>query len=143
MTNAEAIENLKLRRGCAEYVDCIYVDSEDIEAIDMAISALEKQEGKKAVWIEEVYERHDWQRYKNGAIDDFAMEIGYHNGPVCKRCYYSFCVHCVQDVEAELNKPCDCSHYECPACRNYVSKNTKICPKCGQRIDWSDEHGSD
>lgn len=47
MTNAEAIEILKLRRGCAEYVDCMYVDSEDIDAIDMAISALEKQDGKK------------------------------------------------------------------------------------------------
>lgn len=47
MTNAEAIEILKSRRMCAAYVDSEYVDSVDIEAIDMAISALEKQEGKK------------------------------------------------------------------------------------------------
>lgn len=149
MTNKEAIgilRELNERRKVvhAEDVGPLKVRSDRItQSIDMAIAALEKQEGKKAVWIEEVYERHDWQRCKNGAIDDLAMEIGYHNGPFCKRCYYSFCVHCVQDVEAELNKPCDCSHYECPACRNHVSKNTKICPKCGQRIDWSDENGAD
>jgi rubrerythrin len=56
MTNAEAIEILKLRRGCAEYVDCMYVDSEDIDAIDMAIAALEKQEGKKPFWNGAFYE---------------------------------------------------------------------------------------
>lgn len=44
MTNAEAIEILKSRRMCATYVDSEYVDSVDIEAVDMAISALEKQE---------------------------------------------------------------------------------------------------
>lgn len=60
MTNAEAIEILKLRRGCAEYVDCIYVDSEDIEAIDMAISALEKQEGKKPITVEtNIYDQEE------------------------------------------------------------------------------------
>ncbi len=143
MTNREAIKLLDELNIMTLYDGDSICDSEFAEPLRMAIAALEKQEGKKAVWIEEVYERHDWQMCKNGAIDDFAMESGYHNGPFCKRCFYSFCVHCVQDVEAELNKPCDCSHYECPACRNYVSKNTKICPKCGQRIDWSDEHGTD
>lgn len=47
MTNAEAVEILKSRRMCASYVDSEYVDSIDIEAIDMAIAALEKQEQKK------------------------------------------------------------------------------------------------
>ena len=46
MTNAEAAEILKSRRMCAAYVDSEYVDSIDIEAIDMAISALKKQEQK-------------------------------------------------------------------------------------------------
>lgn len=52
MTNAEAIEILKSRRMCAAYVDSEYVDSVDIEAIDMAISALEKQVGKKTIIVE-------------------------------------------------------------------------------------------
>lgn len=44
MNNVEAIEILRSRRMCAAYVDSEYVDSIDIAAIDMAISALEKQE---------------------------------------------------------------------------------------------------
>lgn len=47
MDNLEAIEILKSRSMCATYVDSEYVDSVDIEAIDMAIAALEKQDGKK------------------------------------------------------------------------------------------------
>lgn len=55
MTIKEAIEILKSRRMCAAYVDSEYVDSVDIEAIDMAISALEKQEGKKPIEAKNVY----------------------------------------------------------------------------------------
>lgn len=60
MTNAEAIEILKSRRKCAEYVDCLYVDSIDISAIDMAISALKKQEGEKPIAVEtNIYDQEE------------------------------------------------------------------------------------
>lgn len=88
MTNAEAIEILKSRRMCAAYVDSKYVDSVDIEVIDMAISALEKQEGK---------------------------------GPVA--------------VNAKS------TWVKCPVCGS--TDIDEYCEKCGQRIDWSDEHGTD
>jgi hypothetical protein len=26
--------------------------------------------------------------------DEFAYSVGYHNGPRCKNCGYSFCKHC-------------------------------------------------
>lgn len=60
MTNAEAIEILKTRRMCAAYVDSEYVDSVDIEAVDMAIAALEKQEGKKPIAVEtNIYDQEE------------------------------------------------------------------------------------
>lgn len=40
---------------------------------------------------------HTWKRREHGTIDNFAMENGYHNGPVCTRCGYSFCEHCDED----------------------------------------------
>lgn len=49
------------------------------------------------------WEHHDW--YKEGEyfdgkktsddIDEWAYAMGYCNGPMCKRCGDSFCVHCV------------------------------------------------
>ena len=92
----EAIEILKSRRMCAAYVDSEYVDSVAIEAVDTAISALEKQEGKKP--------------------------IGTHY-----------------------------AHMRCPACNHRIPsgggsssrRRDNWCNYCGQRIDWSDEHGTD
>lgn len=37
---------------------------------------------------------HDWIRKKDGQIDYFGMDYGFHNGPRCKRCDYSYCEHC-------------------------------------------------
>lgn len=36
---------------------------------------------------------HIWKRSR-GAIDVFAYEGGYHNGPECVNCGYGFCHHC-------------------------------------------------
>lgn len=70
MTNTEAIEILKSRRMCAAYVDSEYVDSVNIEAVDIAISALEKQIGKKPKHID-----------KNGVFDGNWMKVC----PACGR----------------------------------------------------------
>lgn len=37
---------------------------------------------------------HKWKRHADGTIDVFAYEVGYHNGPACERCGYSYCEHC-------------------------------------------------
>jgi hypothetical protein len=46
---------------------------------------------------------HDWKKDSDGKIDELAMENGYHNGPVCKRCGHSYCVNCDPDGDSE---PC-------------------------------------
>lgn len=97
--------------------------------------------GMKPVWVSEVYRKHKWRLDKDGNIDEFAMEYDYHNGPACERCHESFCMFCVKDYEAELEKgPCDCSRYECPTCHHEVSFCFKkpYCADCGQKLDWQD-----
>lgn len=42
---------------------------------------------------------HLWKRDFNvGGVDIFAYETGYHNGPICVLCGYSFCRHCNNNV---------------------------------------------
>ena len=38
--------------------------------------------------------KHNWQKNKYGTIDEFAWDIGYHNGVYCVDCGKSVCVHC-------------------------------------------------
>lgn len=89
MTNAEAIVELRYQKK----MSCMGVNYQaNEEVIDMAISALEKQEGKKPspVW------------------------------------------------------PClgkESTYRKCPVCGS--TSIAEYCARCGQRIDWSDEHGTD
>ena len=44
---------------------------------------------------------HDWRLDHSGQIEMFAWEYGYHNGPVCERCWASPCVSCEPDWESD------------------------------------------
>ena len=95
---------------------------------------LKELEAKPPVHIHEEYPEHDWEREENGDIDDFAYDGDYHNGPMCKRCYYSFCIHC--DPNGWNKKPCIIDEYKCPKCGRYISKGTKFCSDCGPAVKW-------
>lgn len=41
--------------------------------------------------------KHRWQLDEDGDIDAFAVNCGYHNGPVCERCGKRFCEHCTPE----------------------------------------------
>jgi hypothetical protein len=101
-----------------------------------AIVLLKEQDAKPPVHIHEEYPEHDWERKENGDIDDFAYDGDYHNGPMCKRCYYSFCIHC--DPNGWNKKPCIIDEYNCPKCGRYISKGTKFCSDCGQAVKWNE-----
>ena len=105
---------------------------------------------KKIIYKKTVteYPEHDWYRTASGEIDDMAFEYEYHNGPACKRCHYSFCIHC---GDGSLDDgPCvvEDEEYCCPYCnndlysvmvlrfRNSISK-CKYCPFCGKEINYS------
>jgi hypothetical protein len=48
---------------------------------------------------------HVWDRNADGSIDQFALDVDYHNGPRCVNCGESFCWHCTED-------PGECREYK-------------------------------
>jgi hypothetical protein len=106
------------------------------DIVEDAIVLLKEQDAKPPVHIHEEYPEHDWERKENGDIDDFAYDGDYHNGPMCKRCYYSSCIHC--DPNGWNKKPCIIDEYNCPKCGRYISKGTKFCSDCGQAVKWNE-----
>jgi hypothetical protein len=79
--------------------------------------------------------KHLWKREKNGDIDIFAFERGFHNGPVCKACGEAFCHHCHPEC---YESECKIGYYECENCHGIVGHGDKFCKSCGQPIDWTD-----
>jgi hypothetical protein len=109
-------------------------DIEDHAMLKDVLELLKEQEAKPPVHIHEEYPEHDWERDENGNIYDFACDWDYHNGPICKRCSYSFCIHC--DPDGWNKEPCIIDEYKCPKCGRNISKDTKFCSDCGQAVKW-------
>ena len=108
----------------------------DLELLCM--KAILKQIPEPPVHIHEVYPKHDWYRDKNGEIDMWVMDVGYHNGPGCKRCHATFCEHCDPDWDKE---ECEVDEMRCPSCNEEIGwpyEKNKFCRNCGQALDWSD-----
>ena len=101
-----------------------------------ALALLKEQDAKPPVHIHEEYPEHDWARKANGDIDDFAFEVDFHNGPMCERCGYSFCIHC--DPDGWNKEPCIIDEHKCPTCGRHICKGTKFCSDCGQKVKWDD-----
>lgn len=129
-----------------DYFYQIYRDSDDreeysiaydrMEVVECARDILKEHEAKPPIHVHEEYQEHDWKRRENGEIDDFAYDNDYHNGPMCKRCYYSFCMFC--DPDGWNKEPCIIDKYKCPKCGRFISKGTKFCSDCGQEVKWND-----
>lgn len=123
----EKIINVCKEDGC-DFVDLSFEDAEQILAL------VKEQEAEPPVHIHEEYPEHDWVRDKNGDIDDFAYDGDYHNGPMCKRCHYAFCIYCKPD--GWNKEPCIIDEYKCPKCGRYIIERTKFCSNCGQAVKW-------
>ena len=107
------------------------------EYVKEALEALRKRTPQKPTHIHEVYPKHQWKRDKDGGIDTWAWEAGYHNGPTCERCGTSPCEHCEPDYDDE---ECVVDEYRCPNCEQklYKYKHKTYCDDCGQAIDWEE-----
>lgn len=98
--------------------------------------ALGKQIPQKPDHIYERYPKHDWYRDDNGEIDMWFMDVGFHNGPGCKRCHATFCEHCDPDWDEE---ECTVDEMRCPTCGEKIDwpyEKNKYCRNCGQALDW-------
>lgn len=93
---------------------------EQYETTCMAIAALEKQNGKKPiVEIEKI----------EGIVEGLPAHRKYMLCPLCNENLR---------IESRTTKRCFASGTVLK-----INKNPDFCPKCGQQIDWSDEHGTD
>ena len=110
-----------------------------VQYAEEILDILKEQEPKTPIHIHEEYPEHDWETDEDGKIDEWVLDYGYHNGPGCKRCGYSFCMHCKPNGwNAE---PCVKDYYQCPKCRKRIHKNSKdieYCINCGQAVNWND-----
>lgn len=107
--------------------------------VDDALALLKAQEPQPPKHRHEEYPEHDWEREKDGSIDEFAMEVGYHNGPECKRCGKTFCIHCEPNGYI-THRPCIIDEDYCPRCGRHIFRSwgtaLSFCESCGQAVKW-------
>lgn len=142
---SEIIYGLKCLSGCTILCrNCAYSKNGQgrygcrQDCANDAIELLKEQEPKPPIHIHDEYPEHDWERDEDGEIDEFAMNYEFHNGPMCKRCGYSFCEHCKPNGWNE--EPCVIDYYQCPKCGKHIFKNSKnieYCVNCGQAVKWN------
>lgn len=98
--------------------------------VDDFIMALPPADVKPVVhgkWKER--RKHKWKRYSDGTIDYFAgVDCGYHNGPLCLKCGFSFCERCYPEG---YDSECPVPDYICTVCGSEASEMGEYCPNCG------------
>ena len=131
----EVCTNPATKRGCLDGL-CPYDGKGCRSAMERdALELLEKRIPKEPIHIHHEYTEHDWVKDSNGKPDDFAFDYANHNGPVCKRCHYSFCIFCKPN--GWNDEPCVVDYYVCPSCGKQVNEKQVFCEKCGQLMDWN------
>lgn len=109
------------------------------EFVEDELPAADVEPVRRGRWI---YSRkHLWYKNKNGEIDMWRLDIGFHNGPECQVCHAAFCEHCTPNFDDE---ECDVGHYYCSECKaeQFENHNT-FCPNCGSKMDLEDEINDD
>ena len=107
---------------------------EDTELTPEQIMELkERDTAKEILHIHQEFSEHQWRRTAEGKIDEFAMYVDCHSGPVCERCGYSFCEHCEPNGWNE--EPCVIDEYRCPNCNQEIGRSDKCCKYCGQMLN--------
>lgn len=130
-----AIEKIRVA-GCTDCggssgTICGFCAFENAVRLVNGLPATDVEPVRHGRWI---YSRkHLWYKDKNGEIDMWRLDIGFHNGPECQVCHASFCEHCTPNFDDE---ECDVGHYYCSECKaaQFDNHNT-YCPNCGSKMD--------
>lgn len=84
-------------------------------------------------------DKHLWYKNEDGSIDEWRLDVGFHNGPECEVCGECFCMHCHPDY-TELK--CKVGHYVCSKCGEASRDgHEKYCPCCGAKMDGGSDNG--
>ena len=81
--------------------------------------------------------KHLWYKNKDGSIDKWRLDIGFHNGPECQVCGEAVCIHCYPDWES---MECETGHYLCSVCGEVsIDAHENYCPNCGTDMRGSND----
>ena len=81
----------------------------------------------------EYVKKHLWHRDKNGEVDMWYLDHGFHNGPGCEVCGLSVCEHCKPDW---AEQECEVGYFVCSLCGQATKqRDTAYCPNCGAKMD--------
>lgn len=102
-----------------------------VKTLLMRIPAADVEPVRRGRWI--YSKKHLWYKDKNGEIDMWRLDVGFHNGPECQACHASFCEHCTPNFDDE---ECDVGHYYCSECKAVqLDNHNTYCPSCGAKMD--------
>lgn len=121
----EAIKDTMLRYGFKA------PDMTVTEFVEDELPAADVEPVRHGRWI--YSKKHLWYKNKNGEIDMWRLDIGFHNGPECQVCHASFCEYCTPNFDDE---ECDVGHYYCSECKAaQLDNHNTYCPNCGAKMD--------
>ena len=83
------------------------------------------------------------EKLRNGIYGEFVGNFDTAISALEKQIPKKPTLHIVQPVEAPIKIGCGrwgkgTTVYECPNCKEWVSKTYKYCPDCGQALKWRD-----
>lgn len=120
-----------------EQINTYYADSCRVEDVQEWLDdqpTIDAEPVRHGRWVET--SKHEWEKDDDGSVDEFAFDWGYHNGPVCEICGFSFCEHCNPDSWDDNG--CD-KRYVCSECGR-TEKNKEPYCNCGAKMDTKEEN---
>lgn len=95
----------------------------DQEIADRAMAYIEAKKVSLTKHLNDVRGNHIWKLEEDGNVDVWGLDAGYHNGPKCILCGYSYCYHCHDEP------PVECTAKLCTSCG--IKLVHGICIQCG------------
>ena len=131
----EYIEREAAQTSCRKYSFAERYDAFAVDCILKSIHAADVAPVRHGRWM--YTKKHLWYKNKDGSIDKWRLDIGFHNGPECQVCGEAVCMNCYPDWES---MECETGHYLCSVCGEVsIDAHEKYCPNCGAKMDGGED----
>ena len=120
---------------CGRWFAKIRDDEELCDKCEISLSRLSGYAVRHGRWMHT--KKHLWYKNKDGSIDEWRLDVGFHNGPECQVCGEAVCMHCHPDWES---MECEIGHYLCSVCGEVsIDAHENYCPNCGAKMDGGED----
>lgn len=121
--------------------DAVELHKSQYDAIETALQKIPPAKVAPVIYGHRILsKKHKWKRFEDGQIDMCAWAEGYCNGPLCTRCWESFCIHCEERfggetrVEQLLAEDGCVEHTACSVCGREIPNDAPYC-NCGAKME--------